>query len=79
VTGVTASNGTAETPPTGSASPATGAEAAVPPGSAAGAVFEYDSFEIVEQLRGVNAIHLLQLVGQHLSRVGLDFVSTPGS
>jgi hypothetical protein len=47
------------------------------PASAAGTVFEYDTFEIVEQLRGVNAIHLLQLVGQHLSRVGLDFVSTP--
>lgn len=61
------------------APPAAGNDPATPTGSATGAVFEYDTFEIVEQLRGVNAIHLLQLVGQHLSRVGLDFVGTPGS
>ena len=35
---------------------------------------EHVTFEIIEQLRGVNATHLLQLIGQHLSRVGLDFV-----
>jgi hypothetical protein len=39
---------------------------------------EHVTFEIVEQLRGVNATHLLQMVGQHLSRVGLDFVSATG-
>jgi hypothetical protein len=38
-------------------------------------ILKYDTFEIVEQLRGVYATHLLQLIGQHLSRVGLDFVS----
>lgn len=35
------------------------------------------TFEIVGQLRGVNGIHVLQMAGQHLSRIGLDFVSTP--
>jgi len=34
-------------------------------------------FEIVGQLRGVNAIRALQSAGQHLSRVGLDFVGLP--
>ncbi|MFL9840460.1 response regulator receiver domain [Sphingomonas sp. ST-64] len=34
-------------------------------------------FEVVGQLRGVNAIRALQSAGQHLSRVGLDFVSLP--
>jgi len=43
-----------------------------------GPILEHVTFEIVEQLRGVNATHLLQLVGQHLSRVGLDFVSASG-
>jgi Response receiver domain len=32
-------------------------------------------FEVVAQLRGVNATHVLQLAGQHLSRIGLDFIS----
>jgi hypothetical protein len=36
-------------------------------------------FEIVGQLRGVNAIRALQSAGQHLSRVGLDFVSLPSN
>lgn len=36
-----------------------------------------ETFEIVAQLRGVNATHILQLVGQQLSRIGLDFVSMP--
>lgn len=34
-------------------------------------------FEVIAQLRGVNATHVLQITGQHLSRVGLDFISTP--
>jgi Response receiver domain len=41
-------------------------------------ILEFATFEIIEQLRGVNATHLLQLIGQHLSRVGLDFVNAPG-
>lgn len=36
-----------------------------------------ETFEIVAQLRGVNATHILQLAGQHLSRIGLDFLSMP--
>lgn len=34
-------------------------------------------FEVVAQLRGVNATHILQMAGQHLSRIGLDFISMP--
>lgn len=34
-------------------------------------------FEVVAQLRSVYATHILQLTGQHLSRIGLDFTSTP--
>jgi hypothetical protein len=34
-------------------------------------------FEVVAQLRGVNATHVLQITGQHLSRIGLDFISMP--
>jgi Response receiver domain len=41
-------------------------------------ILEHATFEIIEQLRGVNATHLLQLIGQHLSRVGLDFINAPG-
>jgi hypothetical protein len=37
----------------------------------------YDEFEIVDQLRGVNATRVLQLASQHLSRIGLDFISMP--
>lgn len=59
-------------------SPAAGPEPKNAEPADGGTVFEKDTFEIVEQLRGVNATHLLQLVGQHLSRVGLDFLSTPG-
>lgn len=36
-----------------------------------------ESFEIVAQLREVNATHILQITGQHLSRIGLDFISMP--
>ncbi|MGJ5197154.1 response regulator receiver domain [Bradyrhizobium sp. HKCCYLRH1030] len=36
-------------------------------------------FEVIAQLRGVNATHVLQMTGQHLSRVGLDFISTPSA
>jgi hypothetical protein len=34
-------------------------------------------FEIVAQLRGLNATHILQMAGQHLSRIGLDFINMP--
>jgi hypothetical protein len=34
-------------------------------------------FEVVAQLRAVNATHVLQMAGQHLSRIGLDFISMP--
>lgn len=36
-----------------------------------------NEFEIVAQLHAVNATHVLRLAGQHLSRIGLDFVSMP--
>jgi len=36
-----------------------------------------DTFEVVDQLRGMNATRILLLAGQHLSRVGLDFISLP--
>jgi hypothetical protein len=39
----------------------------------------YDEFEIVEQLRGVTATQLLQLTGQHLSRVALDYINMPSN
>jgi hypothetical protein len=35
------------------------------------------TFEIVDQLRGLNATQILQMAGHHLSRVGLDFVDMP--
>ncbi|MHB8268061.1 response regulator receiver domain [Bradyrhizobium sp.] len=40
-------------------------------------VWTDDTFEVVDQLRGMNATHILQLTGQHLSRIGLDFISAP--
>lgn len=36
-----------------------------------------ETFEVVAQLRGLNSTRALQLVGQHLSRIGLDFVRMP--
>lgn len=36
-----------------------------------------ETFAVMEQLRAVNATHLLQLTGQHLSRVGMDFLKLP--
>jgi hypothetical protein len=36
-----------------------------------------DTFEVVDQLRGMNATRILQLAGQHLSRIGLDYISMP--
>lgn len=36
-----------------------------------------DTFEVIDQLRGLNATQVLQLAGQHLSRIGLDFVDMP--
>lgn len=37
----------------------------------------YDTFDVVGQLRSANASRILQLAGQHLSRIGLDFISMP--
>lgn len=34
-------------------------------------------FEVVGQLRGVNATRILDMAGQHLSRIGLDFIKMP--
>ena len=39
--------------------------------------WQSEKFVVVEQLRGVNAMHLLQLAGHHLSRVGMDFLPLP--
>lgn len=44
-------------------------------GRGAGLVDE--DFEVVDQLKGMNATHILQSAGQHLSRIGLDFVDLP--
>ena len=35
------------------------------------------TFEVIGQLRDTNAARVLQLAGQHLSRVGLDFLDKP--
>ena len=35
-------------------------------------------FEVIGQLRNIHATHVLQIAGQHLSRIGLDFVNMPG-
>jgi len=37
----------------------------------------FDVFEIVDQLRGMNATRILQMAGQHLSRIGLDYFKLP--
>jgi hypothetical protein len=39
--------------------------------------FAYDAFEIIDQLRGMNATRVLQMAGQHLSRIGLDYINLP--
>lgn len=36
-----------------------------------------DTFEVVDQLKGMNATRILLLAGQHLSRIGLDYISMP--
>ena len=36
-----------------------------------------EEFEIVHQLRGLNASRTLHVAGQHLSRIGVDFVGMP--
>lgn len=36
-----------------------------------------EDFEVIDQLRGVNATRILQMAGQHLSRIGLDYISMP--
>jgi len=40
-------------------------------------VVAVDEFEIVHQLRGLNASRTLHVAGQHLSRIGVDFVAMP--
>ena len=40
---------------------------------------EYGTFEIVDQLRRMYATRVLQMTGQHLSRIGLDFIKMPTS
>ena len=35
------------------------------------------TFVVIDQLRGLNATRVLQLAGQHLSRIGLDFLDMP--
>lgn len=37
----------------------------------------YEEFEVIGQLRPTNANRVLQLASQHLSRIGLDFISMP--
>lgn len=39
--------------------------------------FVDEEFEVVDQLRGLNATRVLQMAGQHLSRIGLDFINLP--
>ena len=34
-------------------------------------------FEVISQLRNIHAARVLQIMGQHLSRIGLDFVNMP--
>lgn len=36
-----------------------------------------DVFEVVGQLRGVNATRVLDMAGRHLSRIGLDYIKMP--
>jgi len=36
-----------------------------------------EAFEVMGQLRGVNATRVLDMAGQHLSRIGLDFIKMP--
>ena len=36
-----------------------------------------EEFEVIGQLRNIHAARVLQIVGQHLSRIGLDFVDMP--
>lgn len=37
------------------------------------------TFVVVDQLRNLNATRVLQLAGQHLSRIGLDFLDMPAN
>ena len=41
------------------------------------AVLADERFEVVDQLKSMNATRILQSAGQHLSRIGLDFVDMP--
>ena len=38
-----------------------------------------EEFEVVHQLRGLNASRTLHVAGQHLSRIGVDFIAMPKS
>jgi hypothetical protein len=39
--------------------------------------FVDEEFEVIDQLRGLNATRVLQMAGQHLSRIGLDYINMP--
>lgn len=39
--------------------------------------FVDEEFEVIDQLRGLNATRVLQMAGQHLSRIGLDYMNLP--
>jgi hypothetical protein len=41
------------------------------------AALAVEKFEVVDQLKSMNATQILQSAGQHLSRIGLDFVDMP--
>lgn len=36
-----------------------------------------EEFEVIDQLRGLNATRVLHMAGQHLSRIGLDYINLP--
>lgn len=51
----------------------------VPEGEPPTRALQSNTFLVVDQLRGVNATRALQLAGQHLSRIGLDFLDMPAN
>jgi hypothetical protein len=51
----------------------------VPEGDPPTRTLKAETFVVVSQLRGLNATRVLQLTGQHLSRIGLDFLDMPAN
>lgn len=49
----------------------------IPYGDPPGRALIPATFVVVDQLRSLNATRVLQLAGQHLSRIGLDFLDMP--